>query len=58
MSDTILVKAARATKCPIEGKPRAYITDDKAVEVPATQYYLRLIQDGSLVREEAVTKGK
>jgi hypothetical protein len=43
------VKAAPGSKCPMEGKPRAYITDAEACEVPETSYYKRLIVDGSLV---------
>lgn len=47
------VKAAKGTRCPMEGKPREYITDAKAVVVPASPYYLRLVRDGSLVDTEA-----
>ena len=44
------VKAKAGTKCPMEGKPRKYITADKAVDVPETAYYKRLVRDGSLVK--------
>ncbi len=44
------VKAAPGLKCPMEGEPRAYITDDSnGVEVDDTAYYRRLLDDGSLV---------
>lgn len=43
------VQAAKGIQCPMEGKPRKYITDDKPVEVKASPYYLRLVRDGSLV---------
>lgn len=45
------VKAAKGTRCPLEHKPRTFITDSKAVAVPATPYYLRLVRDGSLIEE-------
>ena len=47
------VKAAEGTRCPMEGKPREYITDGKAVTVPDYPYYLRLVADGSLVNIQA-----
>ena len=43
------VKAAPGTKCPMEGKPREYITGKEAVDVPGSSYYKRLVNDGSLV---------
>jgi hypothetical protein len=46
------VIAQKGTKCPMEGKPREYITDSKAVDVPETSYYKRLINDGSLVLKD------
>ncbi len=54
------VKAATGCKCPMEGKPRKYITDSKAVEVPETAYYLRLVREGSLVntQDAKITKAK
>ncbi len=45
------VIAKPGTKCPKEGKPREYITDAEAVEVPATTYYNRLVKDGSLIKD-------
>jgi len=43
------VIAAPGTQCPMEDKPKTYITDAETVDVPETAYYLRLIADGSLV---------
>ncbi len=43
------VKAAPGIKCPMEGQPRKYITDAEAVDVPYTAYYIRRVNDGSLV---------
>lgn len=44
------VKAAPGLQCPKEQNPREYIGDDDAgVEVEASAYYRRLIDDGSLV---------
>lgn len=48
--DKIKVIAKEGTKCPMENAPRDYITDDVAVDVDPTMYYLRLINDGSLRR--------
>jgi len=45
----MLVQSAPGTRCPKEGKPRDYITDNAPVDVPATSYYRRLVSDGSLV---------
>ena len=42
------VIAKKGTKCPMEKKPRKYITDSVAVEVPDTTYYKRLVREGSL----------
>ena len=54
------VSAKKGTKCPMEGKPRKYISDTLVVEVADTTYYRRLITDGSLVevkeKEKAVNK--
>lgn len=50
---SILVKAAPGLKCPMEGKPREYITDSKPVEVPCTDYYRKRVDDGSLIIIEA-----
>lgn len=50
------VKAAPGLQCPKEQNPRDYIGDDDAgVEVEASAYYRRLIDDGSLV-EVTITK--
>lgn len=46
------VIAQKGTQCPKEGKPREYINDSKAVDVPETAYYKRLVNDGSLIRKE------
>lgn len=43
------VIAAVGTKCPMEGKPRKYITDAVSVDVPESAYYKRLVEDGSLL---------
>lgn len=43
------VIAKKGRRCPKEGKPREYVTDSEAVEVPDTPYYRRLINDGSLL---------
>lgn len=43
------VIAKEGTQCPKEGKPREYLTDSEAVEVPETAYYKRLVDDGSLL---------
>ena len=48
--NTIRVKAAPGVKVPKEGAPREYITDAKAVDVPASAYTLRRLDDGDLVR--------
>lgn len=42
------VKAAPGSRCPMDGKPREFITDSP-VEVADSAYYRRLIADGSLV---------
>lgn len=43
------VIAAAGTRCPKEGKPREYITDQQPVTVPDTSYYRRMVADGSLI---------
>lgn len=45
------VKAPQGLKCPKEGKPREYITDDeKGVDVPdSSRYYRKLVIEGSLL---------
>lgn len=45
----MLVQSKSGTRCPKEGKPRQYIDDKAAVEVPDSAYYLRLVAEGSLV---------
>jgi len=53
------VTAVPGTQCPMEDKPRSYITDSAAVEVPDSAYYLRLLADGSLVlAPDAAQKAK
>jgi len=52
------VMSAPGTQCPIEEKPRSYITDTEAVDVPETAYYLRLIADGSLIPAPDTAKNK
>lgn len=42
------VKAAPGSRCPMDGKPREFITDSP-VEVADSAYYRRLLADGSLV---------
>lgn len=44
------------TLTPKEGKPREYINDSEPQEVPETTYYLRLIDDGSLLRVEGAAR--
>lgn len=51
------VKAAQGLQCPMEDKPREYITDKAVVDVPDTPYYRRLLDDGSLVPATADKKG-
>lgn len=56
----MLVKAAVGLHVPKEEKPREYITDAEAVEVPATIYYHRRVADGDLLivaTESAKIKG-
>lgn len=45
----MLVKAAPGLKVPKEAKPREYITDAEAVEVPESVYYRRCLVHGDLV---------
>ncbi len=44
------VIAGKGLKCPMDGRPRTYITDSEPVEVPENSYYGRRLRDGSLVR--------
>lgn len=50
------VIAPKGLKCPMERKPRQYITDAKAVDVPDTNYYRRLVAAGSLIDAGAVKR--
>jgi hypothetical protein len=43
------VTTQSGTICPMEGKPRSYITDNIPTDVPDTMYYRRLIAEGSLI---------
>ena len=45
------VKSRPGTKCPMGNAPKKYITDSVAVTVDDSAYYVRLVQDGSLVEE-------
>lgn len=54
----MIVKAAPGLKLPKEGKPRQYITETDAVEVPATAYYLRAVACGDLVAVEPAKTAK
>ncbi len=49
----MIVKAAAGVKVPKEGKPRQYITESEAVNVPETAYYLRRLAEGDLVPAKA-----
>jgi len=49
----MLVQSTPGTRCPKEDKPREYITDQTAEEVPDSAYYLRLVADGSLIPADA-----
>lgn len=53
---SLLVKTPPGLKCPMEGKPREYIYDTDLTEVPDTNYYLRLIDEGSLILADTITK--
>lgn len=52
------VRAKPGTRCPMEGRPREYITDQAAVKVPDTAYYRRRLAEGSLVPAGSPTKAK
>ncbi len=51
----MLVKAAPGLKVPREDKPREYITEAKAVEVPESAYYVRAVACGDLLPAGAAT---
>lgn len=48
----ITVKAASGIRVPKDGAPREYITDEDAVTVPRSAYYLRRIADGDLCLDQ------
>lgn len=52
----MIVKAAPGLKVPREDKPREYITEAGAVNVPESAYYLRRLDEGDLVPGEAATE--
>lgn len=53
----MLVKAKPGEKCPCEGAPRTYITDNpKGTPVDDTSYYRRLLNDGSLTEVRGTEK--
>lgn len=49
MSAMIKVIASPGIRCPMEDRPKSYITDAEVVEVPQSAYYLRRISDGDLL---------
>jgi hypothetical protein len=52
------VIAAAGIQVPMEDKPREYITDSLAVDVPASAYYLRILADGDLLPAEDQVSAK
>lgn len=50
------VIAAPGLKVPKEDKPREYITQDEAVEVAESAYYMRRLADGDLVKVDVDVK--
>lgn len=52
----MLVQARPGIKVPKENKPREFIVDTKAVDVPDTAYYRRRLRDGDLVAVTATGK--
>ena len=58
MQKTIKVKAKKDVMVPMEGQPRKYITDKKAVEVPLTHFYQRRLNDGTLIEQGKAQAGK
>ncbi|AOJ13153.1 MULTISPECIES: hypothetical protein [Burkholderia] len=46
------VKAAPGVRVPMDGAPRKYIEDDKAIDVDETPYYLLRVKDGDLIRTD------
>ncbi len=51
------VIAAPGLKVPMEDKPRDYITDAQAVDVPESAYYLRRLADRDLVMRSESPRG-
>ena len=51
------VIAVPGIKVPMEDKPRDYINDTDAVDVPITVYYQRRISDGDLIPVVINTQG-
>lgn len=49
------VMARAGLSVPKEGKPRQYITDSDAVDIPESAYYMRRVNDGDLVLQDAPT---
>lgn len=47
------VQAAPGIQVPKEDKPREFITDAEAVEVPNSAYYLRIVAEGDLIHVDA-----
>ena len=45
----LLVRAAPGLRVPREDNPRAHITEDRPVSVPASPYYLRRLKAGELI---------
>lgn len=52
------VKAVPGIKVPKENNPREYITDEAAVSVPNTAYYLRRKAEGDLIEQTTKLKGQ
>lgn len=52
------VKAAPGIQVPKEDKPREFITDAEAVEVPNSAYYLRIVAEGDLIDVDAAASAK
>lgn len=50
------VQAVAGLKVPMENKPRDYITEAVALEVPDTAYYQRRLSEGDLVLADAPVK--
>ncbi|OXI36768.1 DUF2635 domain-containing protein [Burkholderia aenigmatica] len=46
------VIAKAGLSVPKEGKPRQYVTDSQAVDVPESAYYMRRVAEGDLVRQD------